>query len=121
MSFEENGKKIKLQGDPSLCKSHVSLKSLFKENKVKFMRTMFVENKGDLDGTKTNCNKVPKRLSLNYERDHTIPLLPCINMSNAKKNEIEKLIEEMLQAKIIQPNTSPYSSIVLLVKKKNWS
>jgi len=37
----------------------------------------------------------------------------------SKRNEIEKIIKELLEAGIIRPNTSPYSSLVVMVLKKD--
>lgn len=41
--------------------------------------------------------------------------------SNLKKNEIEGMVKEMLEIRVIRPGSSPYSSPIILVKKKDGS
>ncbi|WVZ83838.1 hypothetical protein U9M48_030936 [Paspalum notatum var. saurae] len=59
--------------------------------------------------------------------DHTIPLIAGVTPVNirpyrvppAVKSEIERQVAEMLQSGVIQQSNSPFSSPVLLVKKKD--
>lgn len=61
------------------------------------------------------------------QHDHHIPLLAgshpvnqrSYRVSYVQKSEIERQIKEMLYSGIIQPITSPFSSPVILVKKKD--
>jgi hypothetical protein len=61
--------------------------------------------------------------------DHSIPLVPRSLPPNIRpychpfspKTEIEKMVEELLNAGIIRPSTSPYSSPVVMVLKKEGS
>jgi hypothetical protein len=72
----------------------------------------------------------PTRLPPRRSCDHTIPLIEGAQPVQARpyryalalKDKIEKQVKEMLQAGIIQPSTSAFSSLVLLVKKNdcNW-
>ena len=60
------------------------------------------------------------------EHDHGIPLIPGSKPPNvcpyqypfSPKNEIEKIIQEILEVSSIHPNTSPYSSPVVVLLKK---
>jgi hypothetical protein len=57
------------------------------------------------------------------EHDHSIPLLPGskprpYRYTFAQKNEIEKMVQELLEAGVIRPSTSPYSSPMVMVLKK---
>lgn len=71
--------------------------------------------------------QIPHALSPTRNREHAITLQDGsspINMwtyqySYEQKNEIEKLIREMLEAQIIRPSVSPYANLVLLIKKKD--
>jgi len=70
---------------------------------------------------------MPQALPPKRNREYAITLekgtspinLRPYRYSYEQKNEIEKLIREMLAAQIIRPSISPYSSLVLLVKKKD--
>jgi hypothetical protein len=61
--------------------------------------------------------------------DHSIPLVPRSLPPNirpyrhpfSQKNEIEKLVQQLLNASVILPSTSPYSSPIVMVLKKEGS
>jgi hypothetical protein len=63
------------------------------------------------------------------EHDHNIPLLLGSQPPNvrpykypfAQKNEIEKIVQELLEVGVILPSTNPYSSPVVMVLKKEGS
>lgn len=72
--------------------------------------------------------KEPTQLPPVREMDHCMPLQEEIEPINLKayryahfqKYEIEKKVQDMLKLRLIKPSTSPFSSPVLLVKKKKW-
>jgi hypothetical protein len=71
----------------------------------------------------------PTGLPPHRDCDHHIPLkegakppnIRPYRMSHSQKNSVELLIKEMLQKSEIRPSTSPYSSPIILVRKKDKS
>jgi hypothetical protein len=71
----------------------------------------------------------PQSLPPRRKFDHHIPLIPGATPVNVKpyryaphqKTEIEKQVKDMLQRGIIHESTSPFTSLVLMVPKKDGS
>lgn len=71
--------------------------------------------------------EVPKSLPPSREQDHRIELLPNAAPVSVRpykypyfqKTEIEKIVQELLDNGVIRPSVSPFSSPVILVKKKD--
>lgn len=72
---------------------------------------------------------VPEGLPPNRDVDHRIPIKAGIDPVNVRpyryphlqKNEIERLVAEMLSIGIIRPSNSSYFNLVIWVKKKDGS
>ena len=71
----------------------------------------------------------PIALPPHRKHDHKILLKPVTNPINVRpyrysalqKNVIEKVIQETLHARVIRASQSPYSSPIVLVKKRDGS
>ncbi|GKC55290.1 ty3-gypsy retrotransposon protein, partial [Tanacetum coccineum] len=145
MKFMVGLGEVTLCGDPSLCRSKLSLKAM--EKSLTANAECYLVELKELDAHKSShqgVNTEPfKKLLLQFEDVFNMPFgLPptrahehAINLREGttpvsirpyrypqvQKDEIEKLVREMLEAGIIQPSVSPFSSSVLLVKKKDGS
>ncbi|KAA0037013.1 peroxidase 64 [Cucumis melo var. makuwa] len=139
------------KGRPSLTKSRISLKSMIKtwvEQDEGFLiecRAVQVHKENEQSNTAvTTIEDGPlqnvlkqfedvfdwlEKLPPRREIEHQIHLKEGTNPINVRpyryefqqKAEMERLVEEMLTSGIIRPSNSPFSSPVLLVKKKDGS
>lgn len=151
LTFTHKGKKVRIQGDPSLTKASVSLKKMMKtlgEEDQGFLvecralersEVWEEENLWEEELTVEESMAVilksfedvfewPETLPPRITIEHHIHLKKEVDPVNVRpyryahqqKNEMERLVEEILSSGIIRPSTSPYSSHVLLVRKKGW-
>ncbi|PKU62676.1 RNA-directed DNA polymerase [Dendrobium catenatum] len=145
MELVKGGRKTVIQGDSGLTKAGVSLKSLIKtiqeEGEGYLVELHSLEGASREEGGDIPLSVQPLiqefeevfQPPLGFppprEQEHAIILREGVSPVNVRpyrypqfqKDEIEKLIREMLVAGIIRPSTSPFSSPVLLVKKKDDS
>ncbi|XP_045799541.1 uncharacterized protein LOC123893785 [Trifolium pratense] len=142
LKCELDGKKYTIQGDPTMCNSQATWKTMIKALPDEGMGFYIHTISGDATevvegGDRSEWGKVinefatvfnmPSGLPPIREHDHAILLKPDANIPNLRpyrypyyqKNEIEKIVKEMMHAGIIRHSTSPFSSPVLLVKKKD--
>lgn len=150
LQFTLNGQLVKIQGEPSLTRTQVSLKAR--------LRTLRKEKQGyviELNHISSQPSELlsdsviqsspkflqpvlhkyaqvfamPKGLPPNRGFEHGITLkegadpvsVRPYRYPQVQKNEIESLVHDMLLAGVIQVSQSPFSSPVLLVKKKDGS
>lgn len=144
MQFTWQGSKVILRGDPSLERTLVTLKSMMKVIRKKkggvLIEVMSVKKESEethqvleaLLGILQQYQQVfqmPAGLPPLRSHEHHIILKSGSNSVNVRpyrypqiqKEEIERLVADMLQTGIIRPSRSPFSSPVLLVKKKDGS
>ncbi|XP_031257652.1 uncharacterized protein LOC116115659 [Pistacia vera] len=142
MKFKLGDRIVKFVGDPSLSKTLISLKVMLRTiqreghgcfvefgNLQKLGESQVEEDSGILPVLVRYQSVFSSLPGLPPPRtqDHSINLLPGSQTPNIRpyrypyyqKNEIEKLVSEMLAAGIIKPNLNPFSSPVLLVKKED--
>lgn len=54
-------------------------------------------------------------------KERTSPINKAVQISNYSKDEIEKQVQDMLDSGVIRTSVSPYSSPIVMVKKKDGS
>ena len=142
MSFRMQGQRITLQGDPKLYRSLVSLKAMVQAMQVGGQgilveyRSVELLEATVMEGVPTSIRAVlekyevvfqtPQGLPPQRNRDHVITLKGGTAPINVRpyrypyvqKQEIEKLVGEMFATGIIRPSLSPFSSPIMLVKKR---
>lgn len=143
MEFWNGERKVRLQGDPHLADSEIlkaGLRKLMAKDEVAYfchLRCEEVEVKEhrtcrELTEVLEEFEDVlaePHKLPPDRVKNHRITLLPGSQPVNVhpyryphfQKSEIERLTREMLKHGLIKHSVNPFSSPVLLVKKKDGS
>jgi hypothetical protein len=143
MQFDQEGHQYKFQGiivgSPEVISSHRMEKLLKKGHSSVIAQLHAIQATEtppmphDLQALLSKHKMVfstPQGLPPSHSvHDHSIPLVPRSLPPNirpyhhpfSQKNEIEKMVQELLNVGVIHPSTSPYSSHVVMVLKKDGS
>ncbi|XP_017431908.1 uncharacterized protein LOC108339280 [Vigna angularis] len=150
MKVEREGNEVEIKGDPTLTRRMVIPKVLLKEKEIEAMTLLWslsqaeaVEADGEAERWAPTQEAGLKQIMSNFDGvfrepqglpperkvDHRIPLKEGTEPISVRpyryphlmKTKIERQVEEMLNLGIIRPSNSPYSSLVILVKKKDRS
>ncbi|KAL4583040.1 hypothetical protein LXL04_007604 [Taraxacum kok-saghyz] len=147
LSFTVNNRQCTLKGEPFAAPvSPSSLHTLLRKQAVASLHTMIFHHQPPTPNQsppQTHTDPIVDKLLTQFQplfeppqglppsrnHDHHIPVNPTASPVNIRpyryphyqKEIMTKLITEMLQEGVIQPSTSPYSSPVLLVRKKDGS
>ncbi|XP_060170844.1 uncharacterized protein LOC132601798 [Lycium barbarum] len=151
MEFMIHGRKVSLRGSkpnpPKLVDNIQMHKLLSKPAQLNMMTIAFVQSQEQCLTTLNSQQveiapdlqklldqfsslfEVPKELPPRRAHDHKIILkdgVPPVNVrpyryAASQKDEIEKMIAEMLESGVIRPSVSTYSSPIVMVKKKDGS
>ena len=141
MRFQSQGKVVELRGlkakFPQLVSSHQMQKLLKKgangfvaqlcSLEVSQSRALTHPDLQEIIDHHSVIFDIPKGLPPKRDHEHAIQLVPGSQPPNIRpyryphiqKSEIEKIVEEMLEAGIIRHSQSAYSSPVVLVRKKD--
>ncbi|KAJ9558601.1 hypothetical protein OSB04_013215 [Centaurea solstitialis] len=144
MSFEGPEGMVTLKGIPGLTRAEASLQAMARD--VEGVSEGFLVGLAALDEDPHQIHQIhpeldsvlqqfsemfemPAGLPPHRDHEHAIVLKGGTEPINVRpyrypqlqKDEIERLVREMVDAGIIRPSTSPFSSPVLLVKKKDGS
>lgn len=150
MPFQWDGAKVIIRGDPSLGMHKVSLKSMMKMLRKERGGVLVELNQVEapsmggndalsLEGIPDELKTVLSQFASVFEMPEGLPpsrglehqivtkqggapvSVRSYRYPQIQKAEIERMIEDKLRAGIVRPSPSPYSSPILLVKKKDGS
>jgi hypothetical protein len=143
MQFDQEGHQYKFQviaaGSPEIISSH-RMEKLLKKGHSGVMSQLHSIQATETPSVSQDLQAILSKDQLVFStpqglppsrgvHDHFVPLVPGILPPNthmyrhpfSQKNEIEKMVQELLNASVICPSTSPYLSHVVMVLKKKGS
>nr|KAJ0209834.1 hypothetical protein LSAT_V11C400166480 [Lactuca sativa] len=135
MVFIVGDQQVSLKGNPSLEKSLVSFKAMERTIRKEKTGVLIELNSTEMEDEAAQMPILfqfqgifdePTGLPQKWHIDHQIVLKEGTDPVSVRpyryphfeKEEVEKMIQVMLMEGVIQPSGSPYSSLVILVKKK---